>query len=373
MNRNYWYALGILIGTTIGAGIQGIPKAVASSGLLTGLAVIIFIGLVVLAVNLMLGEVVLRTAGNHQLTGYAEKYLGKWGKHIMTLTMTSGVYGALIAYTIGVGKALGAIFSLPSFWFSIGFFVVFSFLVYFGLNVLRESELDLSIIMWIIIFITMFIAFFYVDVNNFTGFNVSEFFTPYGVVLFAFLGASAIPMMKETLTKERSELFSAIIWGAVISIITYVLFALIIVGVTGSKTTDVATIGLGQIIGYKMIIFGNIFAIFAMSTSFLALAFALKEMYDYDYKLNPNLSWALTCLPAIIIFLLGWENFTETLSVTGTVAGGIEGILLVLIWMVARKRSEKNPEYNLKFGYSISAIIILTFLIGLVYYLSTLF
>ena len=77
--KTFIAGLAILIGTAIGAGILGIPYVVAKSGFLIGLGYIILLGLIILLVNLYLGEIILRTKGKHQLGGYAKKYLGKTG------------------------------------------------------------------------------------------------------------------------------------------------------------------------------------------------------------------------------------------------------------------------------------------------------
>ena len=75
-----------------------------------------------LLVNLMAGEIVLRTKKQHQLTGYAEKYLGKWGKRLMMFSMAFSIYGALTAYLIGEGEVLKAIFRWGDpLWYSIIF------------------------------------------------------------------------------------------------------------------------------------------------------------------------------------------------------------------------------------------------------------
>src|SRR3989344_800615 len=99
MKKELLEAIATLAGTVIGAGILGIPYIVQKTGFMVGLAYIIIIGLSVMIVNLCLGEVVLRTEGKHQLTGYAQKYLGKYGKWLMTFSMVVGIYGALTAYT----------------------------------------------------------------------------------------------------------------------------------------------------------------------------------------------------------------------------------------------------------------------------------
>src|SRR3989338_3789267 len=123
MEKRFFGAIATLVGTTIGAGVLGIPFVVAKAGILLGLIDIIIIGAAIMMVNLYLGEVVLRTKGKHQLTGYAQKYLGNKGKSIMALTMVFSIYGALTAYIIGVGEALASVFpAVSSSEFSLMFF-----------------------------------------------------------------------------------------------------------------------------------------------------------------------------------------------------------------------------------------------------------
>ncbi|MBW2990101.1 amino acid permease, partial [Candidatus Woesearchaeota archaeon] len=128
--KRLFEAAATLIGCVIGAGILGIPYVVAKAGFITGLVNIIVIGLVFLLINLYLGEVVLRTKGNHQLTGYAEKYTGRLGKYFMFVCLIIGIYGALIAYTIGGGSALASILGWDVLLCSIIFFGILSWIIY---------------------------------------------------------------------------------------------------------------------------------------------------------------------------------------------------------------------------------------------------
>ena len=80
MKNKVFRAISALVGTVIGAGIFGIPYVVAKIGFLPGIFYLLTLGTLVLFLNLLYGEVILRTPGDHQLTGYAEIYLGKFGK-----------------------------------------------------------------------------------------------------------------------------------------------------------------------------------------------------------------------------------------------------------------------------------------------------
>lgn len=371
MQKRFLEAVATLVGTTIGAGVLGVPYVVAQSGLLAGLLHIIIIGAAVMLVNLMLGEVVLRTKGNHQLTGYAEKYLGKAGKRLMTLTMTAGIYGALLAYTIGTGISLNAILpGLPPIAGSLIFFAIVSAIVYFGLEAVEKSELLLTsvtvtVIITIIVAAVMSGKF---SAANLTGVSLKNAFLPYGVVLFAFLGAVAIPEMKEELGKSRKLLKKAIIIGGLIPLILYTLFTVAVIGVSGAATGQIATTDLGARLGKLMGVFANLFAVLAMSTSFIALGLALKEMYAYDYKIRKKAAWILTCIVPLAAFMLGINSFIAVLGIAGAVAGGTEGILLVKMHSNAQeKKAETKPAYVIKIGRLMAAALIAMFIIGIIY------
>ena len=94
-NHKLAMAAATLIGTIVGAGILGIPYVIAKAGFLYGFFIILLIGFAFLFLNLSTGEIVLRTKTQHQLTGYAEKYLGQWGKRLIRRYWDSCVTGAV--------------------------------------------------------------------------------------------------------------------------------------------------------------------------------------------------------------------------------------------------------------------------------------
>ena len=85
--NNFTLALSTLVGTIVGAGIFGIPFAMLKSGIVPGLFYLFLLGAIICLLHLFFGEVCLRTSGKHRLVGYANIYLGKWGKTVATLTL----------------------------------------------------------------------------------------------------------------------------------------------------------------------------------------------------------------------------------------------------------------------------------------------
>src|SRR3989344_4641818 len=214
----FYSAVAILFGTVVGAGVFGIPFVMAKSGFLTGILAIVIIGAIVLTTNLCLGEVVLRTPGKHQLTGYAEIYLGKIGKFIMFFAMIFGIYGALIAYTIGISQSLNAVFGGGILFWGALFYVAASFIIFKGLKTIAVSELLLICIKSLTLLIIVVFSVVHSDfsVDKLLIFDLSKVLVPYGVILFAFLGSIAIPEMKDVLVQQKNNFKKAILIGSIL-------------------------------------------------------------------------------------------------------------------------------------------------------------
>lgn len=369
MKTPFYSAIATLIGTTIGAGILAVPYVVNQAGLILGLTEILIIGLAIIVLNLYMGEITLRFREKHQLSGYAEKILGKTGKELMVIAMIVTIYGALTAYIMGVGISLGAVFGANPAFFSIIFFIIGAFVIHNGLKMVEKTELVLMIGMLITVGVIIFSAFFSGKVNpaNFTQNNFGNILLPFGVILFAFLGEAAIPEMRLELEKNKKLFKKAIIASGVISILIYTLFAIAVVGVTGEQTTEVATVGLGQAFGQGMLVFANLFAAIAMSTSFIALGLALKQVYEFDFGMSRTLAWALTVSLPIGLFLMGALSFITIIGVVGGIAGGIQGILIINMHRKAKKKGDRKPEFSIFDKPAISLLIGTMFIVGITY------
>jgi len=373
--RAYYEAIATLTGCIIGAGILGIPYVVVRSGFWTGMLVIGIIGFAVLFIHLLLGEVTLRTSACHQLVGYAEKYLGRSGKFWMTASMVIGVYGALIAYTLGVSESLSQVFGGAQWLWAIIFYFLMAWLIYGGLKNLERSELFIGLSMlglFALVAVVLFTSRHF-SAFQWTGFSWQRLLIPYGVILFAFTGTAAIPELREEMQKCKLLTRRAIIIGSLIPIVVYALFTAAVVGVTGVFTTEVATIGVASLLGGVAFVLLHLFAIAAMSTSFLALGYALMQMYHWDFRLPKSEAWALTLSIPLVLIMLGARSFVNVLELAGVFAGGITGITVVLMHAAARKRSDRKPEYSIKVNWIVYVLLIALFAIGMIYELFLLF
>jgi tyrosine-specific transport protein len=370
-------AITTLVGTIVGAGILGIPYVVAKTGFVYGFFLMVLIGVAFLYLNLFAGEVVLRTKKQHQLTGYAEKYLGKTGKHFMTLSMLVNIYGALTAYLIGEGTSLYTIFKVGSpMLFTILFFVVAFLIVYRGIKSTGRTELILISLMFLVV---LFVGIFSIDKINIDYFRVLDlrfFFLPYGVILFAFMATPAIPELQEELGNEKEKMKKAIVIGSITPIVLYLVFTFVVMGVVGLENFEllqpnerIATVALSLYSHPVLGVGANILAILAMFTSFLTLGIALIEMYRYDYGFSHRFALLLTFgLPLLIVFL-NLTSFIVVLGLTGAIAGGLDGILVTLMYWKAKKMGDRKPEYSLKPYKGVGTALIFMFVLGILYQL----
>ncbi|MDP2908439.1 MAG: aromatic amino acid transport family protein [Nanoarchaeota archaeon] len=363
-------AVALMVGMAIGAGILAMPYVIYKAGFWTGMLVLAFIGFTIMLMHLYIGEIALRTEGRHQLVGYVEKYLGSNAKKILTFSMLFMLNGALVAYIIGEGAALKAIFGGDSFAFSMIFFVVMAIITLFSLKVITESEVVIGLAMMVTIFLICFFSSFHINFDNYQGFDITKFFIPYGVIFFAVVSGGAIPPMKAVLERSKGKLKKAIILGTLIPLVVYAFFSVIVVGVVGETFNvleqGVVTVALGLVLGKYMNVFTNLFAVFSMSTSFIAMALIMKWVYQYDYGMRKSLAWLLTCMIPLGIVLLNVTTFVRVLSLIGAIGGGIEGIMIILMHYKAKKLGDRKPEYSLPNNIFLSALLICVFVVGVV-------
>lgn len=371
LHKKFYLATATLIGTIIGAGMFGIPYAFSKSGVLIGLFFLLILGSLVTILHLAYGEVIARTQGQHRLIGYAEKYLGSKGKALAVFSTLFGFNGGLLVYILLGGKFLYELlfpwFGGTPFFYSIVFFIVGAIGIFCGLKLVSRGEFFLTfflILALTFILVRLGSSFFW---ENLEVGSVENFFLPYGVVLFALGGASAIPEMSVVLSARRKFLPVAIVVGTLIPAFLYALFAFMVVGVTGGATSEEAILGLRSIVGDGVVTLGALIGFLAVITSFLVIGLNLKETYRYDYHIPHGFSWALALFVPFFLFLAGVGNFITTISIIGALGSAIDGIIIFSSYWKAKKNGDRKPEFSLSIPRLLSFSILFIFVLGAIY------
>lgn len=367
-------AVALIVSATIGAGVLGIPYAVAKVGIWPGLAYVIILGALMIGLNLMIGEVMVRTRENLQIVGLAGKYLGKWGQVLLSLFVYVMLFGTLVIYTIGSGEALSALFGGSAFNWSLIFITVGAFFIFVGMKSIKVIEFLLSLGVLFVIVLIILISAPHINYDYFAHFDLAQLLFPYGVILFAFHATTSIPEAHSLLIKKDTDFKKAILIAGIISVVAYALFAVFVVAVTGPETTEIATIGLGNKVGKSIFLFGNIFAILAMGTSFLINAISLKDSLHWDYKIPHWLAFSMVIGLPVLVFVLGIRNFIAAIDIVGGVFVSLEMLIILLIYWRAKQLGDLSPgKYKLHHTALLGVVLFLALAAGAVYSVMKLF
>ena len=366
MNKKFWATAFTLTGTIIGAGILGIPYVFAQSGFLSGLFWLIVLGGVMIFMNLTLSEITLRTKGKHQLSGYAEKYLGHWGKCAMFFAMLFGIYSALLAYLIGEGESLSRLLpgNINPIFFGIAFWLIMTLFLREGLRGLKKLE-TWGVLGIIILILGIFVKFIpQIQPSNLLTFNVPNFALPIGVIMFALLGFTSIPELRQEIKGQEKLFKKAIIVGTLIPIFLYILFSSVFVGILGKGVTEVATLSFGPLI--------TILGIFTMLTSYFVLSYSIRDTFKYDFKTSRNINFFFTSLVPLILYIIvssfGIFGFVSILGIGGVISGGLTGVLILLISKKAKRRTRngKDPEIEMPITWPVIILLVFIFISGII-------
>ncbi len=369
-----WEATVLILSGTVGAGMLAIPYAVAQVGLAIGMAYIVVLGLLMIGLNLMIGEVVVRTKARFQVPGLARKYLGKKSSWFMTILLYLMLFGVQVVYIIGVGESFDALLGGGPFKWSLLFFAAAMILIFIGLRTIKKVEL---LLMAFILFIVVFIAGSAIPEISFRHISYLSFASllfPYGVIMFGYHGVTAVPEAHSLLVKKPELFKKAIIYAGLITMVIYAVFAFVTVGVLGTETSEIATIGLGQKLGSHIMWLGNLFALLAMGTSFLMTGVALRDSFIWDFKIKKWLSSTIAGAVPLALFVFGLRQFITVLDIVGGVFVSFEMLLLVIIYWRAKQLGDLDVgKYKLHHMALLIVPLVLALIVGAIYSVYKLF
>lgn len=337
-------AAGVLFSTIVGAGMLSIPYTVSRVGITVGVFYIVGMGLLMCVLHLVLAEIVIRTRSHLQLTGIIRKYLGPIPMWIMATVFLVLHIGAMVAYLIGEGESLSALLGGPAVFWAVLFFVFGTTIIMRGVKSIVRFDFWMSVAT--VLVISVLIAKSFPTATNWLYMPMvsSSLLVPFGVLLFAFHGTSSIPELEVIVGSDTHALRKAVLVGSLAPIILYTVFAVVVVAVTGARTTQIATIGLGNAISPSVIVIGNIFAIVAMSSSFVTIGQALRRTFQWDYGWSASVALAAAVGIPFFIYMIGAREFIKVIAFVGASCGTVE--IFLLVWAYGRMNSIHKRAYE---------------------------
>jgi len=337
------YAIATLSGTIIGVGFFSLPYITSKLGLWIILGYFFVLGILVTIIHLFFGELSLKTPDYKRLPGFARIYLGKCGERVAIFSTILGLFGAILAYLIVGGEFLENLLSPliggNNIHYTILYFLAGATLIYFGIKIISKIEFWGLVLFFAVLILIFFNGKGLINIENlFLNYKnwKLNWFLPYGPILFSLWGAALIPEVEEMLGRDKKLLKKIILISIIIPIFVYLFFIFLILGITGTQTTESALTGLRNFMGDGIVSLGLFFGVLTTFTSFIALGLTLKNVFWYDLKIGKNLAWIITCFLPLILFLVGIKSFISIIFFIGGVMLGIDGILILLMYKKIR-------------------------------------
>lgn len=370
-DAKFYHAVAVLVGTMVGVGIFGIPFAFAKAGFWVGVAWLFGLAVVVAIFNLIFAELALSTPGRHQVIGYMHTWLGPWGRRLATLANVISLYGALLAYIIVFGEfshnVLSHFIAVDPRLYSILFAVSVSMLWVLRVKTIAAIEQAMVVLYTVVVLLIVVMGAGSIRSGNFAGWTADFWYLPYGVLLFALAGLSAIPIQRQLLIGRERLMRSAILSAMGFTAGLYLLFAFVVVGVSGDATAPAAIAGLYGFLGTPVVIIGSLLGMLTITTSYLMLGTALFETFHIDYHVRVPIAWLLTGAPPLFLFMSGMTNFIDIIGLIGAVAVGLLSVLILAAYLRARRARLREPEFRVRISTTVVLCMAVLFAAGIVF------
>lgn len=356
--KSFLGAAGILAATTIGAGMFSLPYVFRASGWLAGIFYLIVLGAILVFVHYLYWLALERIKERNRLLGLVRAYLGERAFYPAFISIIGGLLLVLVIYLILAGQFLK--FLLPGIGASgiVIFWLLASLPLFLKLRRFAAAESFGTILMLGIVALIFFTANLR---NAFSagGMRVENLFLPFGAIFFSLTGWTAIEPMFELRSKpgESWNPAAALATGTFLSAFVYLLFMLGIFGSTGMITSDTIS-GLSAWPAWKLQLLGWL-GLFAIWTSYVAIARAIKNSLEADMRLSPVRSSAIVLFLPFLFAFFGVFSFLSAIGLAG-------GIFLALQYVFIISVSKKVLNLGPMKEFVLNTLVLL-FLLAAVY------
>lgn len=371
--RNFLLPTGLLAGTVIGAGVFALPYLFAKAGFAVGFASLALGAAAYAVVHLLYADLILRTPGEHRFVGFARMHLGRVGFFFSIAMAVLEMVFVLTIYLILSVSFANLLVSGPDLLKLLVFWALGSAAIFLSLRRLALSELLVTLGMVAIIGVMFFLGVGEIAHTKtfelFTG--RASLFLVLGPALFALSGRVAIPSVvnyfrEHEVTHGRRAIRRAVIAGSIVPAIVYGLFVVGVLGISPTVTED-AVSGLAGGAHPFFIFLVGILGLISLWSSYIVVGLDVSSILRYDLKFSRITRFAAVILGPLLLYFSGFQSFITLVSFVGGIFLGFEGILIVTMWLKARRYEPFRPPLLKKVHGFFLLLTVLVFAGALVY------
>lgn len=350
----------LIAGTTIGAGMLGIPLVTAQAGFFSAVMMTICVWLFMLATGFLYLEAAMAMPAGSNILSMSFRFLGKGGKSATAAVYLFLYYCLMVAYfAAGAPVFLSFFGGEPGV---IGYFLfgaLFALIIIFGLRAVDRINYILMAAMFLAYVILVGAGLSEVRLDRLLTTQSSSIWMAAPILFSAFGFHNVIPSLADYFQKDTKILKRAIFFGTLIPLCIYLVWQWLIIGVVPIEAIETAfqegkpaTALLSTRVGSSSLMTaGAFFGFFAIITSMLGVAFSMVDFIADGVKVEPKKKGIRTVLSAAVFvpaFLLSSIDPNIFIKAIGF-AGGfgeafLNGLLPVLmIWIMRYRKNIEQP------------------------------
>ncbi len=353
MNSKLVGSILLIVGTSIGAGILGLPIAAAQLGFIGSIILLFVCWFVMISGAFLILEVNLWLPQNTNLISMAKTTMGPIGQIIAWLTYLLLLYSLLCAYIAGGSDLFRSLLMtagihVPASLAAMIFTLLFGAVVYFGIRSVDHVNRGLMLMKFSAFFLLAILLMFFVSPDKLANGNLHYITSASAITVTtaAFGWATLIPSLRNYFNGDIKKLKTAIVIGSLIPLVCYIIWDAAIMGIipligdnslisivnSANPTSDLVTI-LSTSVGKNSVTFVvKLFTSICVLTSFLGVALCLTDFFADGLKLEKKgignlIVNGITFIPALAIAILLPNAFIKALGY----AGIYSTVLLILL------------------------------------------
>ncbi len=344
----------MIAGTTIGAGMLGIPLETAKAGFFPSVIMTILVWFFMLCTGLLFLEVSLWMPEGTNVLSMANRFLGGTGRTLAGGVFVLLYYCLMVAYFAAGAPLLSGFFSgglgvEMQGWLSYLIFgVIFWLIVGFGAKWIDRTSIILTAAMVVSYLALIGTGSSEIQPKFLYATDWSSMFYAIPILFSAFGYHNVIPSLNTHLNRDKKALRLSIITGTLVALFVYLIWQWIFIGsipqeiIAEAQSLGLpATQALQSVTGKPLIyMLGKYFAFFAIVSSLLGVAFSMVDFLADGLKLSKRgnkqmfLSF-LTFSPPFIFAGINPLVFDKALGIAGGFGEAVlNGLFPVgLVWM----------------------------------------
>ena len=360
----------LITGTTIGAGMLGLPIKTGLSGMFPSLiSMIVMWGLMLVTTWILTTRIIESDHRTSDFPTLFQQELGTPGKWLSITGYLIIFYGLLVAYLSGASSILVNLIDLPLVkpaWVVI-FFIVATGIIMFGIDLVRKANVAIMTVLGI--------SFVFLLIKTGQNLNPQHLiytdwhFVPstLPIIVCAFAFHVIIPTVCRSLEWQPRSCRQALLIGTLLALVLNILWVFVVIGalpLAGQGQGNIlaalheglpATVPLSMALHSKVITTaGMFFSLAAIITSYMGVGIAFMGFFrdmisSYGKKSKRFIEAGLTFGPPFIVALVYPNLFLKALDLVGGI-----GILLVfglLPCLMVIKSKRKQAAWQRLGGY----------------------